>query len=225
MIVTLIVTPITYGSNQLFGESLCQNKGFHCLTVKRHDSWHSLFKSDRDRLIVKKVNRYSDFLRPGMVIAVPDNMSSDADLSPMPLSIPSPNEQMVIISKKYQAWAAYTSEGKQVRWGPVSLGKEKCSGNEDCSTPSGMYRANYKSGKNCYSKSYPKLIDGTGGGAAMPYCIQFYKGYFIHAGAPLPGYASTHGCVNLFWNDAKWLNEVFIQTKTKKLPGTLIQIL
>ncbi len=209
---------------QLYGDSLCQTPGYHCIKVKRHDSWHTLFPSKPERELIKKINRYNDFLRVGMMIAVPDTCCSAIKSSPFPKYIEPINEPLMLISKKNQAWAAYSSDGQLVRWGAASLGKAHCQ-DEDCQTPSGIYRALSKSGKNCYSKSYPKIIDGASGGAAMPYCIRFHKGYFIHTGAPLPGYPSTHGCVNLFWDDAKWLNETFVQTKTSKTPGTKIQII
>ena len=44
----------------------------------------------------------------------------------------------------------------------------------------------------------------------MPYCMHFFRGYALHGSEVVPGFRDSHGCVRLFIEDAKWLNEEFI---------------
>jgi hypothetical protein len=205
-----------------YGEQLCKQQGFKCLKIKRSDSWGSLFPKAKERELYKRINRMNAFLKAGMTLAIPNNPS---DYLPMPLTVSEQTKPLLVVNKQRQAWAAYDKHGNLIRWGPVSTGRSICgASNQSCKTPSGHYHALYKKGKNCYSGSYPKLISGEQGGAPMPYCIYFYKGYTIHGSNDLPGYPSSHGCVNLFMDDARWLNEQFIKTAQDGYPGTGILI-
>ncbi len=53
------------------------------------------------------------------------------------------------------------------------------------------------------------------GGAKMPYCMYFYRGFTIHAGFEVPPHNSSHGCIRVLPSAAKWLNEQFITIGTK----------
>ncbi len=44
----------------------------------------------------------------------------------------------------------------------------------------------------------------------MPYCMHFSGGYALHGSPTVPGYNASHGCVRLFTEDAKWLNQHFV---------------
>ena len=44
----------------------------------------------------------------------------------------------------------------------------------------------------------------------------FYGGYALHASPVVPGYNDSHGCIRLFYEDAKWLNKQFIETGENK---------
>ena len=48
----------------------------------------------------------------------------------------------------------------------------------------------------------------------MPYCMHFWRGIALHGSEEVPGYSASHGCVRLFIQDARWLNEEFVD-----LPG------
>lgn len=211
-----------------YGELLCHNPGYHCVTVERGDSWAQLFTNDYQRDLVKRVNRMNVFLKPDMVIAVPNDLDKKipADLSPFPFEVPSVGEKMVKVSLKEFAWAAYDKDGQQVKWGPISIGIGNCPDvKEGCATPLGTFRVIRKQGESCVSSAFPKRVDGQSGGAAMPYCMHFYKGYALHASDELTGTSSTHGCVNLFKVDAQWLNQEFVETPSKERKGTLVVIM
>ena len=44
----------------------------------------------------------------------------------------------------------------------------------------------------------------------MPYCMHFFRGYALHGSSTVPGYRASHGCIRMFIEDARWLNEEFI---------------
>ncbi len=211
-----------------YGEILCHNSGYHCVTIERGDSWGQLFTDDYQCDLVKRANRMNVFLKPDMVIAVPDDLPKKipADLSPFPPDIPSVGEKMIKVSLKEFAWAAYDKEGQQVKWGPISIGIGNCPDvKEGCATPKGTFRIIRKQGESCVSGVFPKRLYGSSGGAAMPYCMHFYKGYALHGSDELTGTSSTHGCVNLFKVDAQWLNQEFVETPSKGHKGTLVVII
>jgi len=197
-----------------YGKKLCHEPGYECKRIKRGQSWHRLFPNDQHRDIVKRVNRMNTALRPGMLIAVPNNLEQLTiyDVSPFPRYIDSPGEKVIHVDQATLAWAAYSASGELVWWGPISGGKDYCADvGESCNTPSGEYRVIRKQGFECESSKYPLPF----GGAPMPYCMHFFGGYAMHASHAVPGYSASHGCVRLFHDDAKWLNQQFID-----LPGT-----
>jgi lipoprotein-anchoring transpeptidase ErfK/SrfK len=113
------------------------------------------------------------------------------------------------------AWAAYNEGGELVWWGPVSPGSGHCTKSQgECLTPSGSFRIIRKSDETCVSTVFPIRSDGESGGAIMPYCMHFWRGFALHGSEDVPGYAASHGCVRMFIQDARWLNEEFID-----LPG------
>ena len=121
----------------------------------------------------------------------------------------------MFISQKELAWAAYDQEGELVWWGPISPGKDWCADiGESCNTPEGDYRIIRKQGLECVSTAFPKRPWGENGGAPMPFCMHFYRGFALHGAPVVPGYRASHGCIRLFIEDARWLNEEFIT-----LPG------
>lgn len=206
-----------------YGARLCKQKGFKCYKVERTDSWSSLFPKKDERELVKFINRTNEFLSLGMVIAIPEEIDGKTiyDFSPFPSEDKQYQEKVIVIDHYNMAWAAY-EESQLLRWGPISAGSPKCFENPGgCQTPGGQYQIIRKNGKDCASNSYPQLISGERGGAAMPYCMFFYKGYAIHGSYHLPGYHNSHGCVRLLVEDAKWLFYQFATLGTKVLVITL----
>ncbi len=200
-----------------FGESLCNSTDYFCMKVKPEESWDSLFPNEEERDIVKRVNRMNITLRSGMTIAVPKNIDrlTIYDVSPFPRYIESDGEKTIYVSQEKLAWGAYDDKGELLWWGPLSSGSGHCRGLDGtCITPSGSFRVIRKQDIDCISTAFPLRSDGESGGAEMPYCMHFFRGYALHGSDTVPGYRASHGCVRIFVEDARWLNEEFVD-----LPG------
>lgn len=118
-----------------------------------------------------------------------------------------------IFDPKVSAWAAYDAEGQRVMTGSASGGKDFCEDvGKPCRTVTGTFKVYNKRGEDCKSGEYP--VETTGG-AKMPYCMYFYRGFTIHAAYDVPAANSSHGCVRVLPSAAKWLNEEFIDIGTK----------
>lgn len=196
---------------RMYGQMLCHEDGFHCQRVKSHQSWQILWPDIHERDIVMRINRMNTQLYPGIVLAVPNDLSRATvmDFSPYPKQINAPQEKILIIDTAHLAWGAYAADGSLVKWGPVSTGADYCQDiDEPCYTHAGSYRIFSLGSSDCISRKFP-LPDG---GAPMPYCMYFNNGQALH-GEPngLPGYNASHGCVRLYVNDAEWLRYSFIE--------------
>ena len=199
-----------------YGENLCSYPGFTCVEVKRGDTWDKLFPDKKQREIVKRLNRTNIALHYRTWIVVPENLAkiNHLDLSPFPHNIePSPHDRRtVIVNLDFQAFGAYDEKGNLVHWGPVSGGMDWCDDiDRPCRTVTGDFKLVEKKGIDCESNKFPVE---TAGGAPMPYCMFFYRGFALHA-STLPGYNASHGCIRLFTDDAKWLNEQFAHVGTR----------
>lgn len=130
-----------------------------------------------------------------------------------PLKIASTGNRHFIFDPKWSAWAAYDEDGNRVITGSGSGGKDFCEDiNQPCRTITGSFHIYNKRGEDCRSGEYPVE---TQGGARMPYCMYFYRGFTIHAAYEVPHYPSSHGCIRVWPSAAKWLNEEFITIGTK----------
>lgn len=213
----ILLLPINALSSVRYGEKICNQAGYHCLKVTPIDSWDNLFPDLGQQDLVKRINRMNIELRPGMIIAVPDNLEnlSIYDVSPFPRYIEPTREKTIYVNQEELAWGAYDEQGELIWWGPLSSGSGKCRYIDgECKTPSGEFRIIRKQDYDCVSTAFPQRSDGSDGGAEMPYCMHFYRGYALHGSDTVPGYRASHGCVRLFIEDARWLNEEFID-----LPG------
>ena len=76
----------------------------------------------------------------------------------------------------------------------------------------GIFRVFSKENEHCKSDVYPVGK----GGAKMPFCMYFHKGFALHGADDVPGYRASHGCVRMFVSDAKWLNESFVDIASDK---------
>ncbi len=215
----LIIMQISTAAASRYGKRLCgSSPDYYCIKVKRGDSWARLFPNAEDRDIVKRVNRTNKRLRPGNVIAVPENISQLTiyDVSPFPRYIESTGEKVIFVSQKELAWGAYDRDGELKWWGPISSGRDYCSDiGSGCATPLGSFRVIRKQGSDCISTAFPRRRSGYNGGAPMPYCMHFFRGYAMHGSSDVPGHRDSHGCIRLFIEDARWLNQEFID-----LPGS-----
>ena len=199
-----------------FGQKLCTTPGYECVKIRHGQNWYNLFPNEKERDIVKKVNRMNTPLHTGMKIAVPKNLSTinAMDVSPFPAQIDSTGQAMVKVDLGKLAWGAYTAEGHLVNWGPVSGGKGYCPDiHRGCRTVTGTFTVHSKGGPGCVSSKFPVGK----GGAPMPYCMYFKGGYALHASTMVPGANASHGCVRMFLEDAMWLNHEFVETGATKV--------
>lgn len=206
-----------------YGSTLCNYAQYTCLKVPRGQNWKSLFPDPIQRDLVQRLNRTYNRLSAGKLLAVPKNLSTTTlfDLSPFPLKIKAADNKQIIVDQEKLAWAAYDHHGHLVHWGPISSGSDKCSdSNKSCLTMTGIFEIFNKENEDCVSNAFP----AGRGGAMMPYCMFFHKGFALHGSDDIPGYRASHGCIRMFIQDAKWLNEQFISVfdPQKKIAGTVV---
>jgi hypothetical protein len=212
-------------SQTRFGESLCKQSDYLCITIKSGDNWENLFPDDQERDIVRRINRMNVSLRAGMIIAVPKNLErlTIYDVSPFPRYIEPDGEKTIFVSQEQLAWGAYDEQGELIWWGPISSGSGRCGAADgNCLTPTGSFRVIRKQDINCISTVFPRRANGDNGGAIMPYCMHFLRGFALHGSESVPGYQDSHGCVRMFIEDARWLNEEFINLPGGGMKGTRV---
>ncbi len=142
----------------------------------------------------------------------PDYTMDSRGSGNFPVKRAATGHKMFIFDPKLAAWAAYDAQGNLLETGSASGGKNYCEDiGRSCRTVTGTYRVYSKKGEECRSSVYPLE---THGGARMPYCMHFYKGYSIHAAYEVPDYNSSHGCIRVLPSAAKWLNENFVDVGT-----------
>ncbi|WP_419418641.1 L,D-transpeptidase [Legionella sp. D16C41] len=227
IIITMMACVINAWSQTRYGEIICNQPDYFCLKIKPGDSWQKLFHNPEALDIVKRVNRMNIRLRPGMTIAVPKNLDrlSVYDVSPFPRYIESKGEKTIYVSQQKLAWGAYDESGELVWWGPISSGLDKCPGvYGGCTTPTGSFHIVRKQDIDCISTAFPRRPDGDSGGAVMPFCMHFFRGYALHGSNEVPGYRASHGCIRMFIEDARWLNEEFVDLPGGGALGTRVVI-
>lgn len=205
----------THQAFSYYGTDLCGFPQYECIKITSGQSWDNLFPDPVQRDIVQRVNRSYNTLWAGKVIAVPKNLPyiNMFDISPFPLKIQGETEKQIVVDQDKLAWAAYDADGNLVRWGPISSGRDKCSdSNRSCRTLAGIFRVFSKENEKCVSDVFPIGK----GGAKMPYCMYFHKGFALHGSDDLPGVRASHGCVRIFTIDAKWLNENFVELSSER---------
>lgn len=190
-----------------YGAKICEQEEYYCYISQRGDTWEKLFSDPEERDAVMRLNRMNTKLYPGLKIAIPDKFSgSYMTYSPFPLQIDPLGKKSIKVSLTHQAFGAYDEDGNLQHWGPISGGRGYCPDvGRRCGTPAGKYFIYHKRGSGCVSSKYPVGK----GGAPMPYCMFFNGGFALHGSYTVPGYHDSHGCVRLFVNDAKWLNQNF----------------
>ena len=191
-----------------YGASFCHQEGYSCYKVKRGDSWTKTFPDPDRRDAVMRINRTNNALYSGQVIAVPDQLGTinSIDYAPFARTIQPTGSKIIIVSLTKLAFGAYDENGDLIYWGPISGGKNYCPDvGRGCRTATGEFEIYSKEGAGCKSRKFPVGR----GGAPMPYCMFFHKGFALHGSYDVPGYNASHGCIRLFVKDAKWLNQEF----------------
>lgn len=207
----------SYGIASRFIDKYCNDPRFYCMTVKGGQSWRSLFPDPIARDIVIRLNRSNGGIWGGQRILVPKNLGQITmlDVAPMPKQIPGNGDRTIVVELSQLAWGAYDPWGNLIKWGPVSGGKGWCPDVGRCVTPTGDFKVYRKGSAGCKSRKFPIGR----GGAPMPYCMFFEGGAALHGSASVPGHHASHGCVRLFTEDAKWLNQEFV---TMEVPTRVI---
>lgn len=206
-------------SNPAYGKELCDQKGYHCINVGKHDSWKSLWPDEKKRNIVMRLNRTNLPLSFRDFVVVPDHLDQIDinDIAPFPDLIEPQKSKLILVDLKLQAFAAYNRFGYLVAWGPITSGQKWCADvGRSCRTVIGTFRFFKKGDADCKSSTYPVGK----GGSPMPHCMFFHGGFALH-GAELPGIPSTHGCVGVTNKDAAWLSNEFVDIGKR---GTIIKI-
>ncbi len=205
LVMCVVWSSVSYAGR--YGSKICHSDEFNCYTTKRGDTWAKLFPDERERDIVRRINRMNIGLHRGEVIAIPKTMgSSFMDYAPFPAHSEATGNKYIIVSKSKLAFGAYDESGQLQYWGPVSTAKGYCPDlHHGCHTPSGTYAIYNKGGSGCASRKFPIGR----GGAPMPYCMFFHGGFALHGSYDVPGYNASHGCVRMFVDDAKYLNRTF----------------
>lgn len=208
-----------------YGEKFCNLPDYDCIRVEAGDRWETLFPNPEEEDIIRRVNRMNINLKAGMIIAIPKHIENLTiyDVSPFPRYIESIGEKTIYVNQEYLAWGAYDDQGELVWWGPLSSGSGQCGAQSGfCQTPTGFFRVIRKQDIDCISTAFPMRADGVNGGAEMPYCMHFYRGYALHGSSDVPGYRASHGCVRIFIEDARWLNEEFVDLPGVGMKGTRV---
>lgn len=208
--VVMMFLMVSARAASFYGAALCAYPQYHCITISGGQSWEQLFPDPVQRDLVQRINRSYNSLWSGKIIAVPNNLAhlNIYDVAPFPVKLTGENEKQVIIDQEKLAWVAYDEQGNLVWWGPISSGRDKCSdSNRSCRTLTGIFRIFSKENDKCTSDVFPIGK----GGAKMPFCMYFHKGFAMHGSDDIPGQRASHGCVRMFIQDAKWLNLNFVE--------------
>lgn len=226
ILLTALMMLVVAGANAgFFGTGLCGYPQYDCIKVAPGQSWENMFPNEEKRDIVQRINRTYNPLWAGKVIAVPKNLAyvNQFDVAPFPIKIAGEDQKQVIVDQDKLAWGAYDTQGNLVKWGPISSGRDRCTdANRSCRTLTGIFRVFSKENEKCSSNVFPIGK----GGAKMPYCMYFHKGFALHGSTDIPGVRASHGCVRMFIEDAKWLNHEFVELSSERnnFKGTTIVV-
>jgi hypothetical protein len=152
--------------------------------------------SDDELALLEMLNRVDLERMPRRdSLAVPRTGEVDpAAHSPFPDEVPALREhpRALVVHQPLQVFAAY-EEGRRVRWGPVS------SGRQEHVTPGGRFFLTWKS-RGRYSTVNPEWY--------LEWYFNFHneRGISFHKYA-LPGEPASHACVRLLERDAVWIYE------------------
>ena len=198
-----------------YGTALCGYPQYECIKITAGQTWENLFPDPVQRDLVQRVNRTYNHLYTGKEIAIPKNLAhvNILDVAPFPNKIDGEKEKLIVVDQEKLAWGAYDPQGNLVLWGPISSGRDKCSdSNKSCRTLTGIFRVFSKENSKCTSDVFPIGK----GGAKMPYCMYFHKGFALHGSDDIPGQRASHGCVRMFIQDAQWLNLNFVDLSSER---------
>lgn len=141
------------------------------------------------------------------------------DGAPIAAKIQAPGEKLIVINPRAHVYGAYLANGKLLRWGIASAGRDVCHDTgQHCRTGTGSFRIYSLGNANCFSRKYND--------ASMPYCMYFNGGEALHGSDDVEFANVSHGCVRVHVDDAKWLRYHFVvgPTAANHYLGTKILI-
>jgi hypothetical protein len=180
-----------------------QSISYFCRFVKYFDHNFHFYRQQ-----IALINR----LEPMAVVEGTDNLSTDVEFIYVPLNFSirprilperidtiSRLPQFILIDIGQQCLGLY-EYGKLIHLFPISSGRKR--------TPSRKFVVLSRE-KNHYSTKYEN--------AWMPYSVRLFGNYYLHGGI-LPGYAASHGCIRLIYDNA-----IFVYNWAKiGTPGEII---
>lgn len=187
--------------NRPHGQWVCNPYNKLCHKAYRHDRGYSSYEREKRKQYRKK--HASQNTGPKHIYVAPPQKIAQSNI--------------ININLYHGTWAAYDSEGNLLNSGHVSGGKSFCPDiNKACKTTTGTYTIYEKRDSGCKSKIFPVGK----GGAPMPYCMFFHRGYALHGSNAVPNYNASHGCVRMSPADAQWLNQNFVIVGTTRVNVT-----
>lgn len=178
-----------------FSHAFAGNPPIHYSLVRNSDSLskyiYKNFHGDSLKVLMA-LNRVdaTHFHRPDSII-FPDRYDSLSVYSPFPDSLHLDTvKKRIVVSYRLQAFAFY-EHGKQILWGPVSMGKSSTP------TPTGMFFTNWKA-KTTVSTENPEWI------LNWYFNLENFRGVSLHE-YDLPGYPASHACIRMLAEDAKFI--------------------
>lgn len=131
-----------------------------------------------------------------------------------PKQIRATGERVFVFSPRLKAWAAYAPDGQRVGYGRANGGSHWCEDlGRPCRTPRGSFRIRSKGSPECRSSKFPL----PNGGAPMPYCMHFHGGYAVHGSPYISNQNTSHGCIRVQTEAARWLSNYFMKIGTRVL--------
>jgi lipoprotein-anchoring transpeptidase ErfK/SrfK len=128
-----------------------------------------------------------------------------------PMTRRATGRRVFIYNPRHTAWAAYDASGDRMKTGRASGGAAWCGDvGRSCRTVRGQFRVYSKGNADCKSSKFPLGK----GGAPMPHCMFFHKGYAIHGSYSVPNHNASHGCIRVTPSAAQWLNQNFMKNGT-----------
>lgn len=195
----ILVVFVLLGLNFSFlrAEELPGDK-YYLLTKEKGMKLDSLFSGD-SLWVIARINKMSPiYLDSAEIIKVPYDFEWAKNWSPLPESLNEYEdfEKLIYIDISEQWLGAY-EKGILVNSFPISSGRKGIDekGRPSYATRPGNFKIIWKYEKQWSKKFEVWLYRG----------MNFYKGFTIHAGSPLPGYPTSHGCVRLFYQNAQWI--------------------
>lgn len=225
LLLILLLISFSVAAEETVTNNLCDNPNYFCKEVQAGETWKSAFPDSDMRTQVKNINHIKGELSAGMMLAIPGDVDHRNVTGDSFARHRTPTGKKVLIfDPSILTWAAYDENGTLIRTGHASGGKDWCPDiGSRCHTPAGKYMVYDKGDAGCYSHKFPVGR----GGAPMPYCMFFHGGYAFHSSDNVPDYNASHGCVRVFYPDARWLNREFVDlpSSEKAQNGTQVIVL